>query len=108
MSIATDTLPHPNPGPDFTLGDRIRKARTNAGLDQAELAEKVGVSRQAVGSWERGRTVPSLPQSRSLAETLAVSLDWLAYGATDLRNRETRCISDSPDEAVSVPLVPAA
>jgi len=35
-------------------------------------------------------------------------LRYLADHPSDLRNRETRCISDSPDEAVSVPLVPAA
>ena len=47
-------------------------------LTQGDVAEKVGVSRQAVAKWESGETMPDLEKSRLLAETFGVSLDDLA------------------------------
>lgn len=50
------------------LGDVIRRARLNAGLDQEPLAEKVGVSRATVSNWERGVSEPGVSQLRRIAE----------------------------------------
>ena len=47
-------------------------------MTQEELAEKAGVSRQALAKWESGETVPDLEKCRVLAETFGVSLDDLA------------------------------
>lgn len=47
-------------------------------MTQEELAEAVGVTRQAVAKWEAGETVPDLEKCRLLAETFGVSLDDLA------------------------------
>jgi AbrB family looped-hinge helix DNA binding protein len=47
-------------------------------MTQEDLAEKVGVSRQAVAKWEAGETSPDLDRARMLAEALGVSLDDLA------------------------------
>lgn len=44
-------------------------------LTQEELAEQVGVSRQALAKWESGETLPDLEKSRLLAEVFSVSLD---------------------------------
>lgn len=44
-------------------------------LSQEELAEKVGVTRQAVAKWEAGESEPTLEKSRLLAQALGVSLD---------------------------------
>lgn len=54
---------------------RLRKIKR---LTQEELAEKVGVTRQAVAKWEAGETMPDLERSRVLAEVFEVSLDDLA------------------------------
>lgn len=43
---------------DLAAG-KAQAARTAAGLSRAEIASALGVSRQAVGSWETGRSVPS-------------------------------------------------
>ena len=48
------------------------------GMTQEDLAEKVGVSRQAVAKWESGESLPDLEKSKLLAEVLNVSLDELA------------------------------
>ena len=47
-------------------------------LTQEAVAEKVGVSRQAVAKWETGETVPDLEKCKILAELFEVSLDDLA------------------------------
>ncbi len=47
-------------------------------LTQEDVAEKVGVSRQAVAKWEAGETVPDLDKCKTLAELFEVSLDDLA------------------------------
>lgn len=41
------------------MKDKLKRARLDAGLTQKELAEKIGVSRQAVSSWECGDRTPS-------------------------------------------------
>ena len=38
----------------IAIGDFIRELRRKAGITQAELAERLGVSFQAVSNWERG------------------------------------------------------
>jgi AbrB family looped-hinge helix DNA binding protein len=58
--------------------DNIVNLRKITALPQEELAEKVGVTRQAIAKWESGETVPDLEKCRLLAETFGVSLDDLA------------------------------
>jgi len=47
-------------------------------LTQEDVADKVGVSRQALAKWEAGETMPDLEKSRLLAQVFDVSLDDLA------------------------------
>lgn len=54
---------------------QLRKLRQ---LTQENIAEKVGVSRQAVAKWESGETVPDLDKCKILADFFEVSLDDLA------------------------------
>ena len=57
------------------LKDNIVQLRKLKGLTQEDVAEKVGVSRQAVAKWEAGDTVPDLEKGRLLSEAFGVSLD---------------------------------
>lgn len=59
------------------IGERIRTARLVKGLSQMELGEKLGVSFQAVSSWETGKFIPDSDHLPLLAETLDLSLDAL-------------------------------
>jgi transcriptional regulator with XRE-family HTH domain/DNA-binding CsgD family transcriptional regulator len=52
------------------VGASIRAARQAAGLTQAQLGVRVGVQQSAVGQWERGRTLPTLPLLRRLVGVL--------------------------------------
>jgi len=64
--------------PPSLFGQRLRFVRQARGLTQAELAERVGISTQAMHSLEMGDTPsPRLPHLKVLAEQLEVSLDFL-------------------------------
>jgi transcriptional regulator with XRE-family HTH domain len=63
--------------PEWTLTDRLRKAREHRGLDQAQLAELIGVHRRSVVNYELGRTQPRRPQLIAWALATGVALDWL-------------------------------
>ncbi|HAF27072.1 MAG TPA: AbrB family transcriptional regulator [Lachnospiraceae bacterium] len=59
---------------------RLRKLRQ---MTQEDIAEAVGVSRQAVAKWESGDTFPDIEKCRLLAELFEVSLDDLANYESD-------------------------
>ena len=61
----------------MTLGQNIQAARKARGLSQEALAEKVGVSRQALGKWEKDTALPGLDNLQALAAELGVGVDAL-------------------------------
>ena len=63
-----------------TLGKRIAALRREKGLKQDELAEKLGVSAQAVSKWENDQTCPDISLLPLLAKTLGVTVDELLSG----------------------------
>lgn len=68
--------------PEWTMGDRLRKAREDAGLSQAELAEQIGISRNTVGNAELGDRTPLNVTMRAWAAVTGVPLEWLETGRT--------------------------
>lgn len=63
------------PAVRVTLGDLIKRARLDKGWDQARLADTIGVSRQAVGAWERDRSQPDFGIMRRIV--WALDAEWL-------------------------------
>ena len=59
------------------FADKIIKLRKKNGWSQEELANKLGVSRQAVSKWEAAQTVPDLNRILSLASLFSVTTDYL-------------------------------
>jgi len=57
--------------------EKIVELRKAKGLSQEELAEQLGVSRQAVSRWELGQTLPDIPNLLQLCELFGVSADYL-------------------------------
>ena len=55
--------------------DNLVQMRKMKQMTQEDIAEKVGVTRQAVAKWEAGETIPDLEKCRCLAELFGVSLD---------------------------------
>jgi transcriptional regulator with XRE-family HTH domain len=71
-----------------TIGERIRQARKSQGLNQAELALRLGVSQPSVANWESGVHDPRRLMLAKLAEALDTSLDYLAEGARSTTERD--------------------
>lgn len=61
----------------MTLGQNIQTARKAKGLSQETLAEKIGVSRQALGKWEKDTALPGLDNLQALAAELGTGVDAL-------------------------------
>ena len=59
------------------IGERIKAARKVKGLSQEKLADQLGVSFQAVSSWETGKFIPDSDHLAALAKALDLSLDAL-------------------------------
>ena len=66
--------------PEFTKGDRLRKARVLAGLEQVELAGELGIHRQSVARYESDKAEPTTPVVVMWAWLTQVDVDWLATG----------------------------
>ena len=62
------------------LKDRVFKARKTKGLSQEDLAEAVGVSRQAVSKWETGEAMPDMEKLIALCRVLELDIEYLALG----------------------------
>ncbi len=61
----------------MNFGERLKQIRANQGLSQEQLAEKIGVSRQAITKWETNRGLPDVENMIILAEIFKVTLDEL-------------------------------
>lgn len=59
------------------LKDNLVMLRNMHGFSQEELAEKVGISRQAYAKWESGATVPDIEKCSRLAQLYGVTVDSL-------------------------------
>lgn len=60
-----------------TFAQRLSQARRQCGLTQAEVAEKLNVSFQAVSLWERAETQPEVGKIAEIAGLFGVTTDWL-------------------------------
>ncbi|MES2799976.1 MAG: pentapeptide repeat-containing protein [Bacteroidota bacterium] len=60
------------------IGQRISEARKENKLSQAQLADKISISPQAVGKWERGESLPDIIMLNRIAQLLNVSLNYFS------------------------------
>ena len=66
-----------------TIGSRIAALRKQKGLSQEKLAEKLGVSSQAVSKWENDASCPDISLLPALADVLGVTTDELLTGKSN-------------------------
>lgn len=66
------------------LHEKIYSQRKLKGLSQEELAEKLGVSRQAVSKWETGEALPEITKLKGLADVFGVTTDFLLNDYEDV------------------------
>jgi len=61
-----------------SIGNKIAAARKKVNLSQADLAQQISISSQAVGKWERGESMPDITTLDRLAEILGVDLNYFS------------------------------
>ena len=59
------------------IAEKIKALREARGWTQAELARRMGITRNGVNSWEQGLSIPSPASIVELAKTFSVSTDYL-------------------------------
>lgn len=64
----------------------IKKERNKKGLTQSQLAEKIGVSKQTICDWEKGRSIPSYMKLKLLSKILEKPIDYLLEQEIDSSN----------------------
>ena len=64
----------------MSVGERIISLRTASSLSQGQLAERMGVSRQAVSKWENDLSCPDPLRLIQLADALNTDVEYLATG----------------------------
>lgn len=82
-----------------SFGETLCSLRKSAGLSQEQLAQKLGVSRQALGKWERGEAEPDLAKLAFLSRVLGISSDELL----GLEKKEETAPDSGGDGGDSVP-----
>lgn len=73
----------------MSLAEKILQLRKQQGVSQEELAEKVGVSRQAISKWETGESTPELERVVKLSKVFQVTTDYLLNDDAILENEAT-------------------
>lgn len=66
------------------IGEKIAKARKEKSMSQAQLAQQIFISPQAVGKWERGESMPDITTFDRLAEILGVDLNYFSENAPSM------------------------
>lgn len=64
----------------MTIGERIKKVRTDSGDNQEEFAQKIGITRSAISLYESGRRTVTEPTIKLVCSSYNVSYDWLKNG----------------------------
>ena len=87
------------------LADKIINERKRNAWSQEELADKLGVSRQAVSKWESAQSVPDIQRVIQMAQLFGVSTDYLLkdeYDATE--NNQGEPVSYDYDKSCDEPI----
>src|ERR1700712_4225819 len=75
------------------IGNKITKARKKVNISQAQLAQFLFISPQAVGKWERGESSPDIITFNRLSEILEVDLN---YFSENFQSAEDETASKMP------------
>ena len=74
----------------MNMADRIQSLRKAKGISQEELAERMGVSRQAVSKWESGQSIPDLEKIILMSDFFEVTTDYLLKGTEPAKDQEQK------------------
>ncbi len=74
----------------MAIEERIQDLRKGKGLSQEQLAETLGVSRQAVSKWESGHSFPEIEKLIAMSELFGVTVDYILKGETPFSQNDKR------------------
>lgn len=74
----------------MNMADRIQYLRKAKGISQEELADKVGVSRQAVSKWESEQSTPDLEKVIIMSDFFGVTTDYILKGIEPVEDKEQK------------------
>lgn len=74
----------------MTIHETLRQLRQASGLTQEQVAQQIGLTRQALSSYESGRTRPDIETLMALAEIYGTDLEGLLYGQEKQRKAVRR------------------
>lgn len=78
MTVSTQTVA--GLIPQWTLGDRMKKAREHAGLSQSALSATAGIGRTAIVSYETDKIEPPRPAMLAWSMATGVPYEWICHG----------------------------
>ncbi|SCW26592.1 Helix-turn-helix [Ruminococcaceae bacterium YRB3002] len=84
----------------MTIADRIQSLRKAKGMSQEELADRVGVSRQAVSKWESEQATPDLDKVVIMSDIFEVTTDYLLKGIEPVKTDDHKTMADLIDQKV--------
>ena len=84
----------------MTIADRIQSLRKSKGMSQEELADAVGVSRQAVSKWESEQATPDLDKVVIMSDIFEVTTDYLLKGIEPVKTDDHKTMADVIDQKV--------
>ena len=70
----------------MTFGEKLKRMRSDNGLTQDELADKIFVTRTAISKWETDRGYPSIDSLKAISKLFSVSIDEL-ISDDDIENK---------------------
>ncbi|MCL1982936.1 MAG: helix-turn-helix domain-containing protein [Clostridiales bacterium] len=77
----------------MNIADRIQNLRKVNGISQEELADKVGVSRQAVSKWESEQSVPDIDKIVIMSEYFNVTTDYILKGIESQKQGSEKAVN---------------
>lgn len=89
----------------MSLGEKLQKLRKENMLTQESLAEKLGVSRQAISKWELDETLPDTNKLISISRLFLVSIDYLLLDEFDQSTKKVNNTHESSTKNSDVTIV---
>ena len=77
----------------MALSEKLYELRKKSALSQEQLAEQLGVSRQAISKWESGKAVPETDTLITISKYFGVSLDYLSEDVVNSKIHQFKAAS---------------
>jgi Predicted transcriptional regulators len=81
----------------MNIADRIQHLRKTKGISQEELADKIGISRQAVSKWESAQSLPDIDKIIIMSDYFEVTTDYLLKG---IESKKEEVTERKPDAGI--------